>query len=182
MIENTVLKVGEVFPHGAPSIPLLVSLSQSPLMCVITLPNITPNDEEMFAHGKSEFSYCQIEKGIISFMVKIHGLVEWCDSQYTPRADLFENIEKGIETSIGIHTPIILALVERETGIIKGIRVVTVSHPFVFRLNRTITEVNKVDLSEEVYYKKAQSILNNYTTKQLVKLSKHIERGGQTVN
>ena len=178
----TLLQLGDKFPHGAPSIPLLVSLSQSPLTCVFTFSNLMPREIDAFSTGNVEFSFCQPNEKIISFNTRINGLTGWCDAQYSPSADLSNPTSTVIDTKLGMHTPVVLTLVEGTTGLIKGIRIVSVSHPFVYRLNQALEQINSVKLTEEEYLEIAQSVLDKYSTHDLVKMSKHIERGGQTVN
>lgn len=180
--EFTLLNVGDVFPFGTPKIPFLASLSQAPLTFVLTFPNIKDDDIEKFSVGPADFSFCQLSSGIISFLLRIRGFMNWSDSQYAPCVDLFEPAGLTLSTKLGTHTPTVLILVDEDTGIVKALRMVTVSHPFMFRLIAAVNDVKTKNLSAGEYESEAKKILDRYSTKDLVKKSKHVERGGKTVN
>ena len=129
-----------------------------------------------------DFAFCQPSLGVISFLIRIHGFINWCDSQYSPCVDLFESTGQVLSTKLGLHTPSVLILVDEDTGIIKALRVVTVSHPFMFRLIAAINNVKTKNLTGDEYELAANEVVDRYSTQDLVKISQHIERGGKTVN
>mgnify|MGYP000038256354 FL=1 len=182
MTSSTTLRTGELFPYGAPTSPFIASISQTPLTCVYTTQNIKNVDIELFEHGKASFAFVQPFSGIISFMMEIQGFCQWSDCHYAPCTDFFSVNQQAIETKINTHTPVVLVLVDSDTGIIKALRMFTVSHPFIFRLNQALKNVYRVNLSQQAYRKVANLTIEKYSTRQLVKMAKHIERGGQTVN
>ena len=179
---KTSLTLGELFPHGAPSVPLMVSLSGSPLLCVYTIPHVRDSDIESFSNGGVEFSFCQPNDSILSFLFRIKGFCNWADAHYATCTEFFGEAGLEIPTQIGTHCPTNLVLVEGNTGIIKSMRMITVSHPFIYRLNNALKSVIAKNISVPEYLHRATRVMNKYTTNELLRLAKHVERGGITVN
>ena len=178
----TSLQLGKQFPHGAPSVPLMVSLSQSPLLIVYTIPHVRSSDIEAFSGGEVEFSFCQPNDSILSFLFRIKGFCNWADAHYASCTEFYGEAGTEIPTKIGTHCPTSLILVEGNTGIIKSMRMITVSHPFIYRLNNALTSVFAKNISGPEYLSCATKVMHEYTTNELLKLAKHVERGGITVN
>ena len=178
----TSLTLGKPFPHGSPSVPLMVSLSGSPLLCVYTIPHVRDSDIELFSSGNVEFAFCQPNTSILSFLFRIKGFCNWADSHYASCTEFFGEAGTEILTKISTHCPTNLVLVEGNTGIIKSMRMITVSHPFIYRLNKALKSVFAKNINNQQYVSLATKVMNDYSTNELVKLAKHVERGGITVN
>jgi hypothetical protein len=169
------LTVGEKFDHDMPAEGMSILLVNGAPMLSFNF-SVTEKNIAAFLHGSSSFGLFS-ERNILFFLFKIDGFLDWSDLAFTIHLTGDEKIEDN-----GGYLPFHLVLVESETNIIKGLRVVTVSPAFRSMLARTTQQQAKERFDTIDYYKKIGALYETYpSASTMLKKAMVIERGGVTL-
>ena len=174
------LGINEPFPFGPPQSDLTASLAESPLMLIYTSDQVTEHDEGLFSNGKVKLSMCPLDQ-MLALLIKIEGFCEWSDTFYHPCMDMREVQPQTIRAKAGEYVPVSLVLVDRGSGLVKGLRMVTVTYPFANRLATAVETLNEKAMDVATYQAAAHAVMNRFTVSALVRKSQHVERAGVTI-
>lgn len=176
---GTLIQLGAPFPRGTPQSEFSLSIGMLPVTLVFTS-ELAAEDIVAFHSGKVQFSFYQPQKEVVAFMAKIIGYCGWCDAIYAPCMDLFEVTEKLPTTRTGGHYPVNMVLVDKVSGLVAGLRTVSVTAAFAYRLFKAVNNAIDKYITYQDYASTANEVFERFTTKQLVKKANHIERAGVT--
>ena len=169
------LAVGEKFDHEIPAEGMSIVLMNGAPMIVLNF-SVTKKDIANFLNGSLSFGLF-FEQNILFFLFKVEGFLDWSDLAFTIHlAD-----DEKIDDNVG-YLPFNLVLVESETSIIKGLRVVTVSPAFRSALARFTQQQAKERFDTIAYYKKFGALYDSYpSAASMLKKAAIVERGGMTL-
>ena len=169
------LAVGEKFDHDMPAEAISIILANgSPMLTFNFL--LTERQISAFLNGTTSFGLF-FEPGILFFLFKIDGFLEWSDLAFTIHLAGDEEVEESSS-----YLPFHLVLVESETKIIKGLRVVTVSPAFRSLLVRITRQQAKERLETINYYSQIGELYQAYpSADDMLKKALVIEQGGMTL-
>ena len=131
---------------------------------------------QAFLNGNTSFALFAKAK-LIFFLFKIEGFLEWSDLAFTIHLAGDETIDEG-----DAYLPINLVLVDPDTKIIKGLRMVTVSPDFRSRLAELIQKQSSEPFDTMAYYQAIGSLYDQYpAASDLLKEAIIVEQGGKTL-
>jgi hypothetical protein len=137
--------------------------------------SVTKKDIANFLNGSLSFGLF-FEQNILFFLFKIEEFLDWSDLAFTIHLAGDEKIDDNAG-----YLPFNLVLVESETGIIKGLRLVTVTPAFRSALARITQQQSKEPFDTIDYYKKFGALYGRYpSAASMLKKAAIIERGGMT--
>ncbi len=168
------LTVGEPFDHGMPDESMSIVLNSGAPMLIFNF-SLSEKNIAAFQDGLSSFGLFA-EKNLLFFLFKIEGFLDWSDLAFTIHLVQDEAIEDN-----GGYLPFNLVLVESGSGIIKGLRMVTVSPTFRSVIVKAIERQNNAPFNVIEYYKSIQVIYDTYP--EVVSMLKNaliVEQGGRT--
>ena len=169
------LTVGEKLEHGMPAESMSITLMNGAPILTFNY-SVTESDIDAFLHGSVSFGLF-FEKNILFFMFKIDEFLAWSDLAFT--------IHLAGDEKIADNTGYLafnLVLVESETSIIKGLRIVTVSPAFRSMLARITQQQAQVQFDTIDYYKKIGTLYEAYqSASSMLKKALVIEQGGMTL-
>jgi hypothetical protein len=168
------LTVGEPFDHGMPDESMSIVLNSGAPMLIFNF-SLSEKNITAFQDGLSSFGLFA-EKNLLFFLFKIEGFLDWSDLAFTIHLVQDEAIEDN-----GGYLPFNLVLVESGSGIIKGLRMVTVSPTFRSVIVKAIERQNNAPFNVIEYYKSIQVIYDTYP--EVVSMLKNaliVEQGGRT--
>jgi hypothetical protein len=169
------LTVGEKFDHDMPAESMSILLLNGAPMLTFNF-SVTEKNIAAFLNGSSSFGLFS-ECNILFFLFKIDGFLDWSDLAFT----IYLAGDEKIEDNAG-YLPFHLVLVESETNIIKGLRVVTVSPAFRSILARITQQQAREQFDTIDYYKKIGALYEIYpSTGSMLKKAIIIEQGGVTL-
>ncbi|WP_231890247.1 hypothetical protein [Methylomonas methanica] len=169
------LCVGERFDHDMPAEGMSIILANgTPLLTF----NFSASSREIqaFLNGNSSFAlFAKAE--LILFLFKIEGFLDWSDLAFTIHLAGDETIDEG-----DAYLPINLVLVDPDTKIVKGLRIVTVSPDFRLNLAELIRKQVSEPFDTMAYYRAIGSLYETYpAASDLLKQAVIIEQGGKTL-
>lgn len=169
------LTVGEKFDHNMPAESMSIVLVNGAPMLTFNY-SLTEKDIDAFLHGSSSFGLFA-EHNILFFLFKIDNFMSWSDLAFTIHLAGDEKIDDNAG-----YLPVNLALVESETHIIKGLRMITVSPAFRSLLVLITQQQAKERFDTVNYYKKIGALYEIYPSASfMLKKALIIEQGGMTL-
>ena len=168
------LIVGMTFDHSMPDESMSIILNSGAPMLIFNF-SLSEKNIAAFQDGLSSFGLFA-EKNLLFFLFKIEGFLDWSDLAFTIHLVQDEAIEDN-----GGYLPFNLVLVESGSGIIKGLRMVTVSPTFRSVIVKAIERQNNAPFNVIEYYKSIQVIYDTYP--EVVSMLKNaliVEQGGRT--
>ena len=169
------LTVGEKFDHDMPAESMSILIMNGAPMLTFNF-SVTKKNIAAFLNGSSSFGLFS-EHNILFFLFKIDGFLDWSDLAFTIHLAGDETIDDNAG-----YLPFHLVLVESETNIIKGLRMVTVSHAFRSMLARITQQQARERFDTIDYYKKIGALYETYPSAgSMLKKAMIIEQGGVTL-
>lgn len=169
------LTVGEKFDHDMPAESMSIVLINGVPMLTFNY-SVTEKDIDAFLHGSSSLGLFS-ESNILFFLFKIDGFLDWSDLAFTIHLAGDEKVEDNAG-----YLPFNLVLVESETHIIKGLRIVTASPAFRSLLVLITQQQTKERFDTIEYYKKIGALYEIYPSASfMLKKALIIEQGGMTL-
>ena len=175
IMELLKLCVGERFDHDMPDEGMSIILASGTPLLTLNF-SVSPGEIEAFLNGPASFALFA-EQNVLFFLFKIDGFLDWSDLAFTIHLSGDETIEEDYA-----YLPFNLVLVEPDTKIVKGLRMVTVSPDFRLRLTEFIRQQAEESFDTLAYYRKIGSLYDQYpTTADLLNNAVIIEQGGMTL-
>jgi len=175
MMDLLYLAVGEKFDHDMPAEGMSIVLANGSPMLAFNF-SVTEKNIAAFLNGPTSFGLFS-EHDILFFLFKIGGFLDWSDLAFTIHLAGDERIDDN-----GGYLPFHLALIESETKIVKGLRVVTVSPAFRAMLARITQDQANARFDTIDFYKKIGAVYETYpSTEAMLKKALIIEQGGTTL-
>jgi hypothetical protein len=169
------LTVGEKLDHDMPAESMNIVLVNGIPMLTFNY-SVTEKDIGAFLNGSSSFGLFY-ERGLLFFLFKIDGFLDWSDLAFTIHLAGDEKVDDNLG-----YLPVNLALVESSTRIIKGLRMVTVSPAFRSMLSLITQQQAKERFDTVDYYKKIGALYEAYPLAGfMLKKALVIELGGVTL-
>ena len=171
----TALVIGERFDHDIPDDGMCVILNSGAPLIVFNY-SLTPREIKAFQDGDCSFGLFT-EKDLIFLLFKIDGFMEWSDLAFTIHLAGDERIDDDPS-----YLPFSLVLVESQTQIIKGLRMVTVSPAFRNQLVSAIDNQAKTPFHTIHYYNAIGTVYEKYpSVTDMLNKSLIVEQGGLTL-
>lgn len=174
-MEYLKLCVGERFDHDMPAEGMSIVLANgTPLLTF----NFSASSREIqaFLNGNTTFALFAKDE-LIFFLFKIEGFLDWSDLAFTIHLAGNETIDEN-----NAYLPFNLVLVEPETKIVNGLRMVTVSPDFRSRLAELIRKQAAEPFDTMAYYQGIGSLYDQYpSASDLLKQAVIVEQGGKTL-
>lgn len=169
------LSVGEKFDHNMPAESMSIVLMNGAPMLTFNY-SVTEKNIAAFLNGSLSFGLF-FEHNILFFLFKIEEFLDWSDLAFTIHLAGDEQVEDN-----GGYLPFHLVLVESETSIIKGLRVVTATPAFRSMLAGITQQQAKERFDTIDYYKKIGALYEAYpSASSMLKKAMVIEQGGVTL-
>lgn len=169
------LTVGEKFDHKLPAGGMSIALMNGVPLLALNF-SVTQKNIAEFLNGSPSFGLFY-EQNILFFLFKINGFLDWSDLAFTIHLAGGEKIDDN-----GFYLPFHLVLVESETSIIKGLRVVTVSPAFRSMLALITQQQTRELFNTIAYYKKIGTLYETYpSARAMLKKAVIVEQGGRTL-
>lgn len=169
------LCVGERFEHDMPAEGMSIILANGAPLLTFNF-SASPREIQAFLNGNTSFAlFAKAE--LILFLFKIEGFLDWSDLAFTIHLAGDETIDEG-----DAYLPFNLVLVDPDTKMIKGLRMVTVSPDFRSRLADLIRTQVSVPFDTMNYYRAIGSLYDNFpAASNLLKQAVIVEQGGKTL-
>jgi hypothetical protein len=136
----------------------------------------SPGEIQAFLNGTPSFALFA-EHSLIFILFRIDGFLDWSDLAFTIHLAGDETIDES-----DAYLPFSLVLVEPETKIVKGLRMVTVSPDFRSRLAELIRKQAAEPFDTMAYYQSIASLYDQYpAASDLLKQAVIVEQGGKTL-
>ena len=175
MMDCLRLTVGEKFDHDMPDESMSIMLNGGTPVLAFNF-SVTEKNIETFLNGITSFGLFA-EDNILFFLYKIDGFLDWSDLAFTIHLAGGEKIVDD-----GSYLPFHILLIESDTNVIKGIRIVTVSPKFRTILAKTIARQKTEKFDTLAYYKRINKIYESYPkTFSMLAKSLITEKGGMTL-
>lgn len=169
------LAVGERFDHDMPEEGMSIILASGTPLLTLNF-SVTPGEVHAFLNGVTSFALFA-EQNVLFFLFKIDGFLDWSDLAFTIHLAGDESIAEDYA-----YLPFNLVLVEPNTKIIRGLRMVTVSPDFRLRLAELIRQQAAEQFDTVTYYRNIGSLYDQYpAATDLLKKATVIEQGGTTL-
>jgi hypothetical protein len=169
------LCVGERFDHDLPAEGMSIILANGTPLLTFSF-SVSPRDIQAFLNGTSSFALFS-ERSLLFVLFKIEDFLDWSDLAFTIHLAGDETIEAS-----DAYLPINLVLVDADTKIVKGLRIVTVSPDFRCRLAELIRNQASQPFDTVAYYQAIGSLYDQYpAASDLLKQAVIIEQGGKTL-
>ena len=170
------LTVGEKFDHDTPAEGMSIALINGAPMPTFNF-SVTKKDIAKFLNGSLSFGLF-FEQNILFFLFKIEGFLDWSDLAFTIHLACDEKIDDNAG-----YLPFNLVLVESETSVTKGLRVVTASPAFKSTLARITQQQAREWFDTIDYYKKIGALYKTYpSAASMLKKAAIVEQGGMTLS
>lgn len=136
----------------------------------------SPKEIQKFLNGHKSFALFT-EAELILFLFKIEDFLDWSDLAFTIHLAGDEMIEEG-----HAYLPFNLILVDPDTKIVKGLRMVTVSPDFRSRLAALIKQQSAIPFNTVAYFQSIGRLYEQYpSASDLLKKAIVIKQGGTTL-
>ena len=169
------LCVGERFDHDLPAEGMSIILANGTPLLTFNF-SITPRDIQAFLNGATAFALFS-EGSLLLVLFKIEDFLDWSDLAFTIHLAGDETIDEG-----DAYLPINLVLVDANTKIVKGLRIVTVSPDFRSKLAELIRKQASEPFDTLAYYRAIGRLYERYpAASDLLKQAVIIEQGGKTL-
>lgn len=175
MQEITALLLGERFDHNIPDDGMSIVLNSGAPLLIFNY-SLRPSEIEAFQNGDCSFGLFA-EKDLIFFLFKINGFMDWSDLAFTIHLAGNETIEDGPG-----YLPFHLVLVDSQTHIIKGLRLVTVSPVFRKHLAAAFDAQAQSPVNTIHYYNSIGAVYEKYpSVTDMLNKALLVEHGGITL-
>ena len=144
----------------------------------LCLGNLKERDIEAFQRGHVHLGLCQLQQTLF-VLFRVEDLMEWSDQAV--HIQLVDDAEdRELPPHIpGAHQVLTMVLVEAETGLIRGMRVVTWSKHASAVLHRILDEQLTAKFDSKEHARRVTEIYRHYrNSKQLVRAALLTERAG----
>lgn len=169
------LCIGERFEHDMPEEGMSIILASGTPLLTFNF-SVTPGEIRAFLDGAVSFALFA-EQNLLFFIFKIDGFLDWSDLAFTIHLAGGETIDED-----GAYLPFNLVLVEPDTKIVKGLRMITVSPDFRVRLAESIRQQAALPFDTLAYYQAVGRIYDKYpAAADMLKNAMIIEQGGTTL-
>ncbi|MGZ8182286.1 MAG: hypothetical protein ACXWT1_10035 [Methylobacter sp.] len=169
------LTVGEKFDRDMPAESMSIVLLNGAPMLAFNY-SLIERDIDAFLNGSSSFGLFY-ERNLLFILFKIDGFLDWSDLAFTIHLAGDEKVEDNVG-----YLPFNLVLVESSTGLVKGLRMVTVSPAFRSMLSLITQQQAKERFDTVDYYKKIGALYETYPSAgSMLKKAMIIEQGGVTL-
>ncbi len=169
------LYVGERFDHDMPEEGMSIVLANGAPLLTFNF-SVSPGELQAFLNGTASFALFA-EQNLLFFLFKIEGFLDWSDLAFTIHLAGDETIDAG-----EAYLPFNLVLVEPDTKIVTGLRMVTVSPDFRSRLAELIRKQAAKPFDTMTYYQAIGRVYERYpAASDLLKRAVIIEHGGKTL-
>jgi len=140
--------------------------------------NLSDQETQAFRENKIELSFLVV-KQVIFLLLHIQGFIDWSDLPYSYHL-VYDELKKIPEAdfSPGTGAPMLLVLVEGNTGIVKGIRILGLSSKFSNALHREIQEQAKTPFDRNAYDQTIDEVRSKFSCEELRRFSNYYYRGG----
>lgn len=169
------LCVGERFDHDLPAEGMSIILANGTPLLTFNF-SVTPRDIQAFLNGATAFALFA-EGSLLLVLFKIEDFLDWSDLAFTIHLAGDETIDEG-----DAYLPINMVLVDADTKIVKGLRIVTVSPDFRSKLAELIQKQASEPFDTLAYYRAIGRLYERYpAASDLLKQAVIIEQGGKTL-
>jgi hypothetical protein len=169
------LTVGERFESDLADEGMSILLNGGTPILVFKF-TVSERDIDNFLNGAVSFGLFA-DANIIFFLFKIDDFLDWSDLAFTIHLAQDESVDDD-----GSYLPFHLVLLESETSIVKGLRVVTASPAFRSALAKQVKRQAAERFDTIGYYQAIGGIYESYPSAALMlKNAVVIERGGLTL-
>jgi hypothetical protein len=169
------LMVGEKFAHYIPDEGISIVLANGMPLLTFNF-TVSAHDISRFLNGACSFGLFA-EQNVMFFLFKIEGFLDWSDLAFTIHLAGDERVEEGDG-----YLPFNLVLVEPDSQIVKGLRMVTVSPDFRTKIVRLIEQQAAERFDTISYYKKIGQLYQGYpSANDMLKKATIVEQGGTTL-
>jgi hypothetical protein len=166
------LCVGERFDHDMPEEGMSIILANGTPLLTFNF-SVTPGEIQAFLNGAVSFALFA-EQNLLFFLFKIEGFLDWSDLAFTIHLAGDETIDEA-----DAYLPFSLVLVEPDTKIVRGLRMVTVSPDFRSRLVELIQKQAAEPFDTLAYYRAIGRLYEQYpAASDLLKNALVVEQGG----
>lgn len=167
------LCVGERFDHDIPDAGMSIMLAGGTPLLTFNF-SATPGEINAFLNGTTSFAL-HSEENVLFFLFKIEGFLDWSDLAFTIHLAGEETIEESHP-----YLPFNLVLVDPDTKIIQGLRMVTVSPDFRSMLVKYVRQQAAQPFNTLDYYRSIGNLYDRYpATSDLLKNAVIVEQGGK---
>lgn len=169
------LCVGERFDHDIPDAGMSIMLAGGTPLLTFNF-STSPGEINAFLNGTTSFAL-HSEENVLFFLFKIEGFLDWSDLAFTIHLAGEETIEEGYA-----YLPFNLVLVDPDSKIIQGLRMVTVSPDFRSMLVKYVRQQAAQPFNTLDYYRSIGDLYDRYqATSDLLKNAVIVEQGGKTL-
>jgi len=148
------LCVGERFEHDMPEEGMSIVLANGAPLLTFNF-SVSPGEIQAFLNGTASFALFA-EQNHVFFLFKIEDFLDWSDLAFTIHLAGDGDIDEG-----DAYLPFNLVLVEPNTKIVKGLRMVTVSPDFRSRLAELIRKQASEPFDTMAYYRGMAAFMTN---------------------
>lgn len=143
---------------------------------------LTERSIEAFKHGQVHVGIAKLDSTLF-FLFRIEGFIDWSDQAYSLRLVEHDEDRQLPDHVAGTHQVLSLVLVESETGIVRGMRVVTWSKHASAVLHRLLSEqLSDETWTPELHAARVRAVYARYPkSKELVRAALLTERAGQNL-
>jgi hypothetical protein len=174
--------IGELFDPGVTSWPdgrFEYRIFSGHHLLQLNLGDLSARDIAAFRAGAIHLGLFT-RADVIFVLFKIAGIMDWSDQAYT-----IQLVEDEEDRTLPLHIPgthqvLSIVLVESETGVVQGIRVVTWSKRASALIDRLLRQQLNSPFSRETHAALVAQVYSEYpTSKQLARAALLIERAGE---
>lgn len=146
---------------------------------VVGLRQPTQKEVDGMATGKIRFAI-HAEENVIYFCFAIEDCMDWSDMAFTIR--LLPEEEQIVSDAENVYVPLSMVLIDADTGIIKALRVVTMSATFANFFKKKLREQITAPFSREQHFATVERLNKKYpTSKHIVRAAVIRELAGKTI-
>ncbi len=184
MDEFSKLSVGELLREGITKYPeaQYYQYDASGHTIWLFLNKLKDKEVEAFHKNKVEVAFVVI-KQVIFLLLKIEGFIDWSDFPYSYHL-VSEELRKLPEDNykVGTGAPLLLVLVEANTGVVKGLRVLGLSSKFTNALHQAIQEQAKEPFDQKAYHQTIDEVRSRFSASELRGFTNYYYKGGEKEN
>lgn len=146
-------------------------------MLQICLGKLKPHHEQAFLDGAVHLGLAKVNNTLF-LLFRIEGLMDWSDQAFHIQLQHPDDRELP-PYAPNTHQILSLVLVESETGLVRGMRVVTWSRPTSAVLHRMLNEQLQEAFDADEHARRVHEVYSRYkTSKDLVKAAIMTEKAG----
>lgn len=166
------LEVGKLFKEGVIRYSEGIRFDITDSGCNLMLYFNEPDSAEIECVQRGEVRYGYYKENNVIMLLFKFGTLQWIDAPYS--IHLSKNLTELQEIKEGFGFAVNVYLIDARTGVLKAIRLISFSTRFSQMLKSDIE--NQKELTFENFDLNLNNIYRKYTTNQLVKLAKVIDK------